>query len=379
MHKKTILFNVSGHGRINKERIGGVEKVVLEAITSLKKHYDIILFGDFPWAPKGVKVIPFYGRMGGSIKHAINITQYLSVGLRKIKAIHADLIVSTHQRNQLLSYLYSKSCKIPFVSWELDHDPWVKPLTPAKKIYRYFAKKPTLTIAMSEEQRQRIIRSGKQCSTIKVVYQGIDTSYYTPVRNAQRDNYILYVAKFLTRKNHLELLKAFEVLNKTHPELRLVLVGPKSGGYTGSKLRVTQYYDKCQSFIVNNLKGKVVHYEDISEDELIKLYQLAMVYCMPSCEEGFGLTLLEAMSCGCACVVNKIAPLTEVIGKAGLLVNANSHENIAVALNKIVEDDSLRASLQAKARSRALKVFSQDRFASILKKYLDLGMNPQND
>jgi|GEM_PF-908686 len=371
--KKTILFNVSGHGHLLPDRIGGVEKVVLEAVKALKNDYNIVLFGDFPWTPKGVTVIPFYGRMGGSIKHAVNIVSYLGVGLRKIKTINSDLIISTHQRNQLLSYFYARSKKVPFISWELDHDPWVEPMTPIKKLYHYFARKPVLTLSMSEEQRQRIIRSGRPGNTIKVLYQGIDTAYYCPARSKKiiGNDYVLYVAKFLPRKNQLNLLKAFKLMLKQHPALKLVLVGPKSGGYTGSRTRVTSYYEECKAYIVENLKGRVVHYEDITEDALVKLYQQALVYCMPSTEEGFGMTLLEAMSCGCACVVNNVAPMTEVIGSAGVLVEATRPSHIAAALRKIIGDSKLRLNLRQSARKRALKMFSITAFSNSLKKNID--------
>ena len=358
--KKTILFNVSGHGKLSKDRIGGVEKVVLQATESLKNEYKIKLFGDFPWAPKDIEVIPFSKRMGGSLKHLPSMSLYMLQGLPRMLKVDADAVIYTHQRNQLISIFYSKLKKKPLLGWELDHDPWVEPATAVKNLYRKLARNADLLASMSEEQKKRIVKSGIPAKKVNVIYQGIDANRYKP--SAEKEKYILYVAKFLPRKNQLNLLKAFKLINDAHPEMRLVLVGPKSGGYTGNKLRTTDYYEECKSFIQQNLTGAVIHYEDISEEKLISLFQHALLYCMPSTEEGFGMSLLEAMAAGCACIVNNVAPLTEVIGDAGVLVNANRYTDLADAMKKIIENEGLRQSLQEKARNRAREVFSARAF-----------------
>lgn len=365
--KKTLLFNVSGHGKLSIDRIGGVEKVVLQAIQSLKKSYTIKLFGDFPWAPKDIEVVPFSRRMGGSIKHLFSIIKYFLAGFSKILKIDADLVIYTHQRNQLLSVLYCKKKKVPLLGWELDHDPWVGRVTLVKRLYRRLVRNADRLMSMSEEQKKRIASSGIPSDKINVLYQGIDTDRYRPTTNNERENYILYTAKFLPRKNQLNLLKAFDQLKNDYPSLKLVLVGPKSGGFTGNRARITDYYEECKAYIQENLAGRVIHYEDIAEEKLISLLQHALIYCMPSTEEGFGMSLLEGMASGCPCVVNNVAPLTEVIGDAGILVDANNLDSIAVALKKLLDNEKLRAELGEKARKRAITVFSEEVFAKKLK------------
>lgn len=371
MHsKKTVLINVSGHGRLDIERIGGVEKVVLQAISGLTKSTNVVLFGDFPWATQSVKVVSFSKRMGGSLKHVLGIFSYLITGLTRIKKLESNIVIYTHQRNQLLSILYSRIKRVPLIAWELDHDPWVGKKSLIKALYQRLLRNASAVISMSKEQKSRISASGYPEDKIHVVYQGLDTKRYAPSVKKTHLKYILYVAKFLPRKNQLNLLKAFSQIKNLFPDLKLVLVGPKSGGYTGNKDRVSDYYKECSSFIKDHLRNRVTHYEDLSEDQLISCLQNASIYCMPSNEEGFGLSLLEAMSCGQACVVNNISPLTEVIGDTGILVDANSPSAIANAIKEVLSNGALRTDLCTKARSRAVYVFSDKVFEAKLKKII---------
>jgi len=194
-----------------------------------------------------------------------------------------------------------------------------------------------------------------------VIYNAIDTERYRPMKSfVDADNkkpYILYVAKMAPHKNQLILLKAFKILIEKGYDINLVLVGPKRAGFTSAK--VSEYYKECRDFInTNNLSKSVIFKEDVSQEDLIGIYQNAEVFVHPSIEEGFGLVLLEAMSCGLSCVVNNIKPLTEVIGDAGILSDGNDPKRLAEDIEKLINDENLRMILGKKARERAEKLFS---------------------
>ncbi len=100
----------------------------------------------------------------------------------------------------------------------------------------------------------------------------------------------------------------------------------------------------------------------VTDSELCRLYNTCTVFVMPSLDEGFGLPAVEAMSCGRAVIVSRGNSLEELIADAGILVDPQSIEQIADAIDRVFADERLRCSLGERALRRA-KEFSWDRSA----------------
>jgi len=79
---------------------------------------------------------------------------------------------------------------------------------------------------------------------------------------------------------------------------------------------------------------------------------------LPSYEEGFSNSLLEAMAVGCAVVATDVGGNPEALGDTGVLVPAGDPAQLAVSLKCLLEDPIRRESLGAAARSRAREEFS---------------------
>ena len=79
----------------------------------------------------------------------------------------------------------------------------------------------------------------------------------------------------------------------------------------------------------------------------------ARCHVHPALYEGFGLPPLEAMACGTPTIVSNVSSLPEVVNDAALLVNPNDHEEIAVAMHRLLTDDDLHAELQQKGIQQA--------------------------
>ena len=77
------------------------------------------------------------------------------------------------------------------------------------------------------------------------------------------------------------------------------------------------------------------------------------VFLHPSLDEGFGIPVLEAMACGAPVVTSNVSSLPEVAGDAALYVNPFSTAEIADALIKLNEDESLRTELAHRGRLRS--------------------------
>ncbi|MFW5941089.1 MAG: glycosyltransferase family 4 protein [Chloroflexota bacterium] len=91
----------------------------------------------------------------------------------------------------------------------------------------------------------------------------------------------------------------------------------------------------------------------VPEAQLPALYTLADAVAVPSLVEGFGLPALEAMACGTPVLAHNASSLPEVIGGAGLLVNACDTAELAVSLCHLLQDVHLRRKLSAAGRERA--------------------------
>ena len=73
----------------------------------------------------------------------------------------------------------------------------------------------------------------------------------------------------------------------------------------------------------------------------------------PSFEEGFGMTVLEAMAVGVPVVAANRGALPDVLGEAGILVDPDEPAQIAVAIERVLDDDALASALSAKGVLRA--------------------------
>jgi glycosyltransferase involved in cell wall biosynthesis len=92
------------------------------------------------------------------------------------------------------------------------------------------------------------------------------------------------------------------------------------------------------------------------------LFTLATVFAYPSLWEGFGLPVLEAMTCGTPVLTSDISSLPEVAGAAAVLVPPTDVEAIADGLLRLLEDAALRADLAECGRRQAAN-FSWERCA----------------
>lgn len=108
---------------------------------------------------------------------------------------------------------------------------------------------------------------------------------------------------------------------------------------------------------------KMIGYVD--DDDLPHLYNLAMCFVFTSQYEGFGLPVLEAMSCGCPVITSTSSSLPEVAGDAGLTVMWDSEEEHVEAYRQIYADEELRIRLHNDGLARA-KLFSWENCADIM-------------
>ncbi|MCK4525287.1 MAG: glycosyltransferase family 4 protein [Candidatus Andersenbacteria bacterium] len=186
---------------------------------------------------------------------------------------------------------------------------------------------------------------------------GIATVVPLPRNDNNNDNpYILFVGTIQPRKNLIRLIEAFEIIksrrNESMPNLKLVIAGGK--GWMASKTYKKAKKSKFSEDII--FRGKV------SSEDLVKLYQNALMFVLPSLYEGFGLPVLEAMSYGVPCVVSDNSSLSEIVDDHALLVNAKSSDDIAQKISMFLNNDFLRKDFAQRSLEN-IKEFSWEKAA----------------
>jgi glycosyltransferase involved in cell wall biosynthesis len=157
--------------------------------------------------------------------------------------------------------------------------------------------------------------------------------------------FILYVGTAFPHKNLENLIKAFEIINASQPELKLVLAGKRERFY---KL-LEKLADQSPA------RPSVVFTGWVEDSELKWLYQHAQAYVFPSLSEGFGLPGLEAMVHGCPVISSNATCLPEVYGDAAVYFDPENPEEMAAKIIEVISSEKLRQSLIEKGYVQAKK------------------------
>lgn len=207
------------------------------------------------------------------------------------------------------------------------------------------------TIAVSNCVRQEIELSGHK-SVFGVVPNGVDSSDYFPEEPESERLAVGTIFGPGIAKDPETILSVFTMLREKRPDLRFICFGscPRPSG-----LETSIEYKRLPTVT-----------------EARKLYCKCAVWFCASRSEGFGLPLLEAMSCGCAVVSSDCGGPNDFIktGINGVIVKKESPHRLAEEIVKIVDDKSLRMQLASEALETS-KQLSWSSAAAKLEKVLE--------
>jgi glycosyltransferase involved in cell wall biosynthesis len=226
------------------------------------------------------------------------------------------------------------------------------------------AQRADAIIAVSEATRRDVIDLLRvPPERVTVIPEAVDTDFRPPPADEGRriaatfgvpGRYVLYVGQFDPRKNMEGLLAAFARASAVDRELRLVIAGDLG---------------KLSSFLTRALERTNAPRERIVVTGRVDDVTLAALYAGAECLlhaallEGFGLTPLESLAAGTPVVGYRAGAVEEVVGDAGVLVDAGDPEALGDALVAYLGDAGRQRDLRARTRPRAAR-FSWDRAAA---------------
>jgi mannosyltransferase len=111
-----------------------------------------------------------------------------------------------------------------------------------------------------------------------------------------------------------------------------------------------------------SLQSRIVITGELPIEEVQRWYQRLTIYAFTSRNEGFGLTLIEAMAAGSALVAARAGAATLVVedGVSGVLVPTGDAQALAAALEPLMRDVARATAMGARGRERVLAKFSLD-------------------
>jgi len=210
---------------------------------------------------------------------------------------------------------------------------------------------------------------------IRVIHNGIDLTQYRPTPGLQtlrelgvdpERPFVLFVGRITRQKGIIHLVNAIEYF---HAGAQVVLCAGAPD---------TPEIAREMSDAVARARSRSGHTivwieEMLPKEKVIQLYSEAAIFVCPSVYEPFGIINLEAMACETPVVASAVGGIPEVVddGETGLLVPldpvgpddveprdpAHFSRDLAAAVNTLLDDPQLRASMGQRARARVERYF----------------------
>lgn len=172
-----------------------------------------------------------------------------------------------------------------------------------------------------------------------------------PINGLEDKNFIMYIGRPTPHKNLDLLIDAFKIIQKTNPELYLVLAGKKDALYE-------EHEQNAKKKGVKN----VIFTGFISDGELKWLYQNTACYVFPSLSEGFGLPGLEAMIHGAPVASSNATCLPEVYGNGADYFDPLDSRGMADVVLSIINNKKHSEELNNRGKAQVAK-YSWERMA----------------
>ncbi len=326
--------------------------------TRLNKYLDNVFFHEveiphYPLFEHSLYTLALAGKI-------IDVVKY-----EKLEIIHAHYAIP-HAISGILSKNILKDTDLKLVTTLHGTDITLVGLEPAyHPLVKYSLDNSDAVTAVSQYLRTNTEQHFKPEKKIQVIYNSIDLDEYkrNPCPNIKKsiapngEKILVHVSNFRPVKRVQDTIRILAEVIKTIPA-KLILVGDGPERSDAEKL-------SRELGVAENVKflGK--------QHALVDLLSAADIFLLPSQSESFGLSALEAMSCGTPVVASNIGGIPEVVihGESGYVAELGDIERMAKYVIGLLCNDKKWATFSANSRRIA-----EDKFDShhIVSKYENL-------
>jgi glycosyltransferase involved in cell wall biosynthesis len=272
----------------------------------------------------------------------IHDNQSLSYSILKIKELGIPVVTTIHHPITIDRDLAIKAAKSLWQ--EMGIRRWYSFANMQLKV----AKKLSHFITGSQNSYHQIIDIFKlPKDSLRVIYDGVDSSVFTRVPEVRRsENRLLVINSGDTPLKGLKYLLEAVAALRSERKIELVIVGkPMKNGYT-------------QGLVASlGIGNCVTHAGQIDTAELVRQYSIATMVVVPSVYEGFGLPAAEAMCCSTPVISTTAGALPEIVGDAGILVPPADTRALIETIAGLLDNPDRRRHLGEMGRRRVMDMF----------------------
>ena len=176
------------------------------------------------------------------------------------------------------------------------------------------------------------------CEPATIVHNGVDLAVFKPDYSKRVENITISMMYHLLEKKGIpDGLSVLEEVHKKYPTIKIIMFGKP------------EFSEK---------PDYIEYYRDPEQSLIISIYQQSDIFLFPAKEEGWGLTVIEAMACGCAVVGTNAGALLEIgqDGENALISEPGNPEQLMMNAERILHDKKLRSSIGNNAITTAQKL-----------------------
>lgn len=204
-----------------------------------------------------------------------------------------------------------------------------------QRISFFFLKKADLIFLLNNKVKKSLIRLGFNAEKLIVLGAGIDLARINKIKSKKpRRDKVIFLGRLNLTKGIFDLPKIWPLVLEKVPEAKLVLIG------AGEEKTVRSLKDEfTQIGVLDSIefKGFIKKSEDV-----YKILKTGKVFALPSYEEGWGIVVFEAVTCGLSPVVYHLPVFREIFGENIQTVVMGNTSLFAKTIVKFLTNEKLR-------------------------------------
>jgi mannosyltransferase len=326
-------------------------------VPNLHRRYSGVTATNRMVAPRLAKLVraAWFGSHAPDGIARLSVADVLKLGRRE-----APLVWHARRNNEMIAGVLLRALgwplKLVFTSAAQRHHTWIT---------RWLIRRMDAIIATSDVSASFL----KVLAT--VIPHGVDTDVYAPPENRAAafaesglpGRYAIgCFGRVRAQKGSDVFVEAMCRLLPRHPAFTAVIVGAITAEQTpfANELK--------QRIAAAGLQSRIVITGELPIEQVQRWYQRLTIYAFTSRNEGFGLTLIEAMAAGSALVASRAGAAELVVedGVTGVLTPPGDAGALAAALEPLMRDVSAATAMGARGRERVLEKFSLDAEAAAI-------------